>query len=54
MVRQTVTPPRGARLVVRTADADLAAFQRAHDADVDVAPLNLQGLFPILVDEGRD
>jgi len=53
VVRQTVINPRGARLVVRAADADLAAFQRAHDVDVDVAPLNLQGLFPILVNNGR-
>jgi ABC-2 type transport system ATP-binding protein len=53
VVRQTVMQPRGARLVVRTADADLPAFQRAHDADVEVALLNLQGLFPILVDSGR-
>jgi ABC-2 type transport system ATP-binding protein len=53
VVRQTVMQPRGARLVVRTADADLPAFQRAHDADVEVAPLNLQGLFPILVGNGR-
>ena len=53
VVRQTVTTPRGARLVVRSSDADLAAFQRTHDADVEVAPLNLQGLFPILVGNGR-
>jgi ABC-2 type transport system ATP-binding protein len=53
VVRQTVTTTRGARLVVRTADADLPAFQGAHDVDVEVAPLNLQGLFPILVDNGR-
>jgi ABC-2 type transport system ATP-binding protein len=54
VVRQAVKPPRSARLVVRTVDADLPAFQRAHGADVDVAPLNLQALFPILVDQGRD
>ena len=53
VVRQTVMEPRRARLVVRTADADVLAFQHAHDADVEVAPLNLQGLFPILVDNGR-
>jgi ABC-2 type transport system ATP-binding protein len=53
VVRQIVMQARGARLVVRTADADLQAFQRAHDADVEVAPLNLQGLFPILVGNGR-
>ncbi len=53
VVRQTVTEPRRARLVVRTADADVLAFKRAHDAEVEVAPLNLQGLFPILVDNGR-
>lgn len=53
VVRQTVLQPRGARLVVRTADADLPAFQRAHDADVDVAALNLQGLFPVLTHDRR-
>jgi ABC-2 type transport system ATP-binding protein len=54
VLRQTANPPRGARLIVRAADADVSAFQRAYDADVEVAPLNLQGLFPILIDEGRD
>lgn len=53
VVRQTVTKRRAARLVVRAAEADLAAFQRAHDVDVDLAALNLQGLFPILVGDGR-
>jgi ABC-2 type transport system ATP-binding protein len=53
VVRQAVTQPRAARLDVRTGDADLASFQRAHDADVEVAALNLQGLFPILVGDGR-
>ncbi len=53
VVRQAVTQPRVARLVVLTVDADLAAFERAHDADVEVAALNLQGLFPILVGEER-
>ena len=53
VVRQTVTQPRVARLDVRTKEADLSAFQRAHDVDVEVAALNLQGLFPILVDDGR-
>jgi ABC-2 type transport system ATP-binding protein len=54
VVRQAVSPPKSARLVVRTASADLPAFQRAYGADVEVAPLNLQGLFPILVDQGRN
>ena len=54
VIRQTVTPPRSARLVVRTGEADLAAFQRAYDADVEATPLNLQGLFPILIDGGRN
>jgi ABC-2 type transport system ATP-binding protein len=53
VVRQTVTKQRAARLVVRAAEADLATFQRAHDVDVDLAALNLQGLFPILVGDGR-
>jgi ABC-2 type transport system ATP-binding protein len=52
VVRQTVTRRRAARLVVRAAEADLAAFQRAHDVDVDLAALNLQGLFPIMVGDG--
>jgi len=53
VVRQAVTRSRFARVEVRTADADLPAFQRTHDADVDVTALNLQGLFPILVGDGR-
>jgi ABC-2 type transport system ATP-binding protein len=53
VVRQAVTQPRIARIEVRTADADLSAFQRTYDADVEVAALNLQGLFPILVGDGR-
>jgi ABC-2 type transport system ATP-binding protein len=53
VVRETTITPRGARLVVRTADADRPAFERTHDADVEVTPLNLQGLFPILVDDRR-
>jgi hypothetical protein len=53
VVRQAVTQPRIARIEVRTADADLSAFQRSHDVDVDVTALNLQGLFPILVGDGR-
>jgi ABC-2 type transport system ATP-binding protein len=53
VVRHAVAQPRVARIEVRTADADLAAFQRAYDADVEVAALNLQGLFPILVGDGR-
>ena len=44
---------RDARLAVRCADADVEAFRRAHDVDVEVVPLNLQGLFPLLVDERR-
>jgi ABC-2 type transport system ATP-binding protein len=53
VVRQAVRQPRGARLDVRTAGADLPAFQRVHDVDVEVAALNLQGLFPILVGDRR-
>ena len=53
VVRQTVMEPRRARLVVRAAGTDVRAFEHAHDADVEVAPLNLPGLFPILVDNGR-
>jgi ABC-2 type transport system ATP-binding protein len=45
----TAVGRRTATLVVRAAEADLVAFQQRHDADVEVAPLNLQGLFPALV-----
>jgi len=53
VVRQSVTQTRAARIEVRKTDADLPAFQHAHDVDVEVAAINLQGLFPILVDNGR-
>ena len=43
--------PRNARLIVDTGAADLAAFVREHDVDVDTAALNLQGLFPALTGE---
>lgn len=53
VLRHTVVNPRAARLIVRAAEADRLAFQQTHDVDVEVAPLNLQGLFPILVDSRR-
>ena len=53
IVHENLLTPRGARVVVRTGDADLAGFQRAHDVDVAVESLNLQGLFPVLVEAGR-
>lgn len=53
VVQQTAVKLRNARLVVRTAESDLLAFQQTHDVDVEVAPLNLQGLFPVLVGNGR-
>ena len=49
VVHETAAGRRTAKLVVRCAGADLAAFRQRHDADVEVAPLNLQGLFPVLV-----
>jgi ABC-2 type transport system ATP-binding protein len=45
----TAAGRRTTTLVVRAAEADLVAFQQRHDADVEVAPLNLHGLFPALV-----
>jgi len=53
VVHQPFVQSRVARLAVRTADADLVAFRGAHDADVEVAALNLHGLFPILIGDGR-
>jgi len=49
VANETTVNRRTATLVVRAAEADLIAFQQRHDADVEVAPLNLQGLFPALV-----
>jgi ABC-2 type transport system ATP-binding protein len=41
-----------ARLLVRDAEAQRAAFAAAHGASVEVRPLNLEGLFPLLVGAG--
>jgi ABC-2 type transport system ATP-binding protein len=49
VAHETTVGRRAATLVVRAADADVVAFRQRYDADVDVAPLNLQGLFPALV-----
>lgn len=48
VVRETAVGPRHAKLVVRCAVADIAAFRHTHDVDVEVVPLNLQGLFPVI------
>jgi len=53
VARQTVVNPRSARLAIRAVQADLSAFQLSHDADVEVEALNLQGLFPILIGDGK-
>jgi ABC-2 type transport system ATP-binding protein len=53
IVHETLLTPGAARVVVRRSDADLASFQGAHDVDVAVQALNLQGLFPALVEAGR-
>lgn len=40
---------RRARLLVRDAAAHGAAFAAAHDATIEARPLNLEGIFPLLV-----
>jgi len=49
VAHETSVNRRTATLVVRAAEADVSAFRQRYDADVEVAPLNLQGLFPALV-----
>jgi ABC-2 type transport system ATP-binding protein len=53
IAQQDDAGPDAARLIVRTDGADPGAFGQRHNADVEVAPINLQGLFPVLVGQGR-
>ena len=45
--------PEWAQLIVREADSDIEGFRSAYSGDVDRRPLNLEGLFPLLLREGE-
>ncbi|MCP3957461.1 MAG: ABC transporter ATP-binding protein [bacterium] len=42
---------RQASLLVRRADGELAAFRRRYQVEVEVRPLNLERMFPLLLEE---
>jgi ABC-2 type transport system ATP-binding protein len=48
IVKQETTSDR-ARLVVRTSAADAAGFRSRYGVEIEVRPLNLESLFPILI-----
>jgi ABC-2 type transport system ATP-binding protein len=51
VLRQQVNG-RQALLLVRRAAAELETFRRRHGVEVEIRPLNLERLFPLLVEEG--
>ena len=52
VLRQDVNRHRG-RLLVRAPSETAQAFAARHEVEVEVRPLNLEEMFPLLVEEGR-